>query len=71
MIRHGGMALPSVRGLGWSQRIARFVAAGLIVVLPTTHTRRAADVHALPVRATSASPAVVAWPSDASCAGDA
>jgi nucleoid-associated protein YgaU len=59
MVRHGGMALPSVRGLGWSQRIARFVAAGLIVVLPTTHASRA-DVHALPVRATSASPAVVA-----------
>ncbi len=41
MVRHGGMALPSVRGLGWSQRIARFVAAGLIVVLPTTHASRA------------------------------
>lgn len=59
MIRHGGMALPSIRGLGWSQRFARFVAAGLIVVLPTTHAPRA-EVHALPVRDTSASPAVIA-----------
>ena len=70
MVRHGGMALPSVRGLGWSQRIARFVAAGLIVVLPTTHAV-ALESHALPVRATSASPAVVDFAADASCAGDA
>ena len=41
MVRHGGMTLPSIRGLGWSQRFARFVAAGLIVVLPTTHASRA------------------------------
>ena len=58
MVRHGGMALPSVRGLGWSQRFARFVATGLIVVLPTTHAPRA-EVHAVPARATIASPAVV------------
>ena len=47
MVRHGGLALPSVRGLGWSQRIARFVAAGLIVVVPTTHASRS-QVHAVP-----------------------
>ena len=45
-----------VRGLGWSQRFARFVATGLIVVLPTTHAARA-EVHAVPARATIASPA--------------
>ncbi len=59
MVRHGGMTLPSIRGLGWSQRVARFVAAGLIVVLPTSHASRA-ETHALPVRATTASSAVVA-----------
>ena len=58
MVRHGGLALPSVRGLGWSQRFARFVATGLIVVLPTTHTPRA-EVHAVPTRAAIASPAYV------------
>ena len=62
MARHGGMALPSVRGLGWSQRFARAVAAGLIVVLPATHAPRA-EVHAVPVRATfERSAAVVAAP---------
>ena len=34
MIRHGGLARPDIRGLGWSQRSARMVAAGLLVVLP-------------------------------------
>ncbi|HWM21391.1 MAG TPA: LysM peptidoglycan-binding domain-containing protein [Ilumatobacteraceae bacterium] len=58
MARHGGMALPSVRGLGWSQRFARCVATGLLVMLPTTHAPRA-EVHAVPVRATIVSPALV------------
>ncbi len=34
MIRHGGIARPEIRGLGWSQGSARTVAAGLLVVLP-------------------------------------
>jgi hypothetical protein len=58
MVRHGGMALPHVRGLGWSQRFARFVATGLLVVLPTTHASRA-DVYAMPAPASIARPAVV------------
>jgi hypothetical protein len=58
MARHGGMALPSVRGLGWSQRFARSVATGLLVVLPTTYAPRA-EVQAVPVRVTIASPALV------------
>ena len=59
MVRHGGMALPSVRGLGWSQRFARFVATGLIVVLadhpraPCRGARRAGPRHDLPVRPSS------------------
>ncbi|HEX4980217.1 MAG TPA: LysM peptidoglycan-binding domain-containing protein, partial [Ilumatobacteraceae bacterium] len=58
MVRHRGMALPTIRGLGWSQRVARFVAVGLIVVLPTTHAPRS-PVHAMPTHATSARSALI------------
>jgi LysM domain len=34
MVRHGGLAMPPVRGLGWSQRIARSIAVGLLLVVP-------------------------------------
>ncbi len=34
MVRHRGMASPRVRGLGWAQRIARWVAVGIIALLP-------------------------------------
>jgi MYXO-CTERM domain-containing protein len=34
LVRHRGLAMPSVRGLGWAQRIARFIATGLLVVMP-------------------------------------
>ncbi len=34
MIRHRGLPTPSVRGLGWAQRIARFIAVGLIILIP-------------------------------------
>jgi DNA-binding SARP family transcriptional activator len=34
MIRHDGMAMPDVRGLGAPQRAARIVASGLLTVLP-------------------------------------
>ncbi len=62
MIRHGGIARPEIRGLGWSQGSARTVAAGLLVVLPMFASParglagsdrglmahdRAADVHIL------------------------
>ena len=62
MIRHGGIARPEIRGLGWSQGSARAVAAGLLVVLPMFASParglagsdrgllahdRAADVHIL------------------------
>ena len=36
MIRHRGLPTPSVRGLGWAQRIARFIAVGLIVLIPVS-----------------------------------
>jgi len=34
MVRHGGHHLPDVRGLVWSQRSARAVAAGLLALVP-------------------------------------
>ncbi|RLE20291.1 MAG: hypothetical protein DRJ50_10975, partial [Actinobacteria bacterium] len=34
MMRHRGIAVPSVRGLGWAQSAARFIAVGLLVVIP-------------------------------------
>ena len=34
MVRHRGLPMPSVRGIGWAQRIARFIAVGLIVLIP-------------------------------------
>jgi hypothetical protein len=33
-LRHHGLAFPDVRGVGWAQSIARFVAVGLIAVVP-------------------------------------
>jgi nucleoid-associated protein YgaU len=34
MLRHGGLAMPDVRGFGMSQSLARVIAAGLLVVVP-------------------------------------
>ncbi|HZB40170.1 MAG TPA: LysM peptidoglycan-binding domain-containing protein, partial [Ilumatobacter sp.] len=34
LVRHGGHHLPDVRGLQWSQRGARVIAAGLVALLP-------------------------------------
>ena len=34
MIRHDGLPMPELRGLGWSQSAARVIAAGLLVVIP-------------------------------------
>ncbi len=36
MIRHRGLPMPSVRGIGWAQRVARFIAVGLIVLIPVS-----------------------------------
>ena len=33
-LRHHGLAFPDVRGVGWAQSIARFIAVGLIAVVP-------------------------------------
>ena len=34
LVRHRGLAWPHIRGLGWAQPTARFVAAGLVAFLP-------------------------------------
>ena len=34
MLRHQGLPAPHVRGVGWAQRIARWVAVGLIALVP-------------------------------------
>ena len=34
MVRHRGLSMPPVRGLGWPQRFARYIAIGLLVVVP-------------------------------------
>lgn len=56
MIRHDGLALPDVRGLGWSQSTARVVAVGLLVVVPMFGSARRASARGdlLPVPAPAA-----------------
>jgi nucleoid-associated protein YgaU len=39
MIRHRGIAMPTVRGFGWAQRTGRFIALGLLVVIPVMSPR--------------------------------
>jgi LysM repeat protein/DNA-binding SARP family transcriptional activator len=51
MRRHDGLPLPPVRGLGWSQRVARFVATGLLMLASFAGSSRVgASTVPLPVR---------------------
>ena len=43
-VRHDGIPLPSVRGLGWGQPLARYVATGLIMVTASFGSARVAAV---------------------------
>lgn len=45
MVRHAGMHLPDVRGLGFTQHAARVVAAGLLVLLPVLSSPTRAIAH--------------------------
>jgi hypothetical protein len=47
-IRHRGLALPDVRGVGWAQPIARYIAIGIVAVLPmmTSATSLASTLNA-------------------------
>ena len=39
MIRHRGLSMPLVRGISWAQRPARFIAIGLLVLIPVMSPR--------------------------------
>ena len=39
LVRHRGMPLPDLRGLGWAQHVARFIAVGLVVLVPLSSPR--------------------------------
>lgn len=41
MIRHDGLSMPGIRGLGFTQRTARVIAAGLLVLTPLLSSSRA------------------------------
>ncbi len=61
MVRHGGLAMPDVRGLGLIQRTARVIAGGLLVVVPLVTKPTPAVALPLPrvVVATASADAVV------------
>ena len=54
-VRHHGLGLPDIRGVGWAQRIARFIAVGLVAVLPmmASSTSLASTLDARAVAAAS------------------
>ncbi len=58
-LRHLGLPLPDIRGLGWAQRIGRFIAVGLIAVLPivTPATSLASAIGSRPVATSTMSTA--------------
>ncbi len=63
LVRHRGLAMPSVRGLGWAQRIAHFIAAGLLVVMPMlTSTVSVASVPRPSVTSLGDAPTTVVQP---------
>ena len=49
-VRHHGLGLPDIRGVGWAQRVARFIAIGLVAILPmiTPSTSLASTLDARP-----------------------
>ncbi len=65
MLRHGGLAMPDVRGLGMSQRVARVIASGLLAIVPlfTAPAGALADGTAAPALDRAAATPVVDSPS--------
>ena len=49
MVRHAGIAMPAVRGLGPSQDLARLIAAGLLVVVPLLSSPSKVIAHDQPL----------------------
>ncbi len=64
-VRHHGLSFPDVRGIGWAQSIARFVAIGLVAVLPSmtpaTSLASTLSARAVPI-ASFANPVVAPTP---------
>jgi len=69
-VRHHGLAVPDVRGMGWAQQIGRFVAIGLIAVLPmiTSGTSLASSMESRAVAATMSARPDLASPTVATSA---
>ncbi len=63
-VRHHGLSLPNVRGVGWAQPTARFIAVGLVAVLPmmTSSTSLASTLGARAVPTASFRQPAVATP---------
>ena len=55
-VRHRGLGIPDIRGFGWAQRIARFIAVGLVAVLPMM-TSSASLASTLDARSVATEPA--------------
>ncbi len=57
-VRHRGLPLPDVRGLGWVQGMARFIVVGLVTVLPlaTPTASLASTLQARSVATSTAAP---------------
>ena len=47
LIRHRGLPMPSIRGLGWAQRVAQFIATGLLVLASLSPRASMASVETL------------------------
>ena len=63
VLRHHGIGLPEVRGIGWAQSLARFIAIGLIAVIPSVRpstslasTLGARDTASSPIEAPPVAP---------------
>ena len=54
MARHQGLPAPPVRGIGWAQRIGRWVAVGLIALLPANSFASTANASGDPSPAATA-----------------
>ncbi len=58
LVRHRGLPSPTRRGLGWAQPIARFIAAGIVGLLPLSNAAAAEPITTL----TSPNPTVTGLP---------
>lgn len=75
MVRHDGLSMPDIRGLGFTQRTARLIASGLLVVVPLITSPSGALARSspalLPERAASPATFEVPEPSETPVGSDA